>query len=121
MLGDQDCPASAPTFPGLLDPLAVGGSARGLSQSDYKTLGSKAEQLHDPLQPLAHQIQAIELLSAKPVVALAINHENLPDNQIPLICEAIKIAIGLPAFDVLRDGPEELVNILIPHLRKNPA
>ena len=74
-----------------------------------------------PLQPLAHQIQAIELLSAKPVVALAINHEDLPDNQIPLICEAIKIAIGLPAFDVLRDGPEELVNILIPHLRKNPA
>ena len=74
-----------------------------------------------PLQPLAHQIQAIELLSAKPVVALAINHEDLPDNQIPLICEAIKMAIGLPAFDVLRDGPEELVNILIPHLRKNPA
>lgn len=74
-----------------------------------------------PLQPLAQQIQAIELLSAKPVVALAINHEDLPDNQIPLICEAIKIAIGLPAFDVLRDGPEELVNILIPHLRKNPA
>jgi uncharacterized NAD-dependent epimerase/dehydratase family protein len=74
-----------------------------------------------PLQPLAHQIQAIELLSAKPVVALAINHEDLPDNQIPLICEAIKIAIGLPAFDVLRNGPEELVNILIPHLRKNPA
>ena len=74
-----------------------------------------------PLQPLAHQIQAIELLSAKPVVALAINHEDLSDNQIPLICEAIKMAIGLPAFDVLRDGPEELVNILIPHLRKNPA
>ncbi len=74
-----------------------------------------------PLQPLARQIQAIELLSAKPVVALTINHEDLPGNQIPLICEAIKKAIGLPAFDVLRDGPEELVNILIPHLRRNPA
>jgi uncharacterized NAD-dependent epimerase/dehydratase family protein len=74
-----------------------------------------------PIQPLARQIQAVELLSAKPVVALTINHEDLPDNQIPLICEAIKKAIGLPAFDVLRDGPEQLVNILIPHLHKHPA
>ena len=74
-----------------------------------------------PLQPLARQIQAIELLSAKPVVALAINHEHLPDDQIPLICEATQKAIGLPAFDVLRNGPGELVNILIPHLKKYPV
>jgi len=74
-----------------------------------------------PLQPLAHQIQAIELLSAKPVVALAINHEHLSDDQIPLICAATQKEIRLPAFDVLRDGPEELVNILIPHLKKYTA
>jgi len=74
-----------------------------------------------PLQPLARQIQAIELLSAKPVVALAINHEDLSDDQIPLICETTKQTIGLPAFDVLRDGPEELVKILIPHLKKYPV
>jgi uncharacterized NAD-dependent epimerase/dehydratase family protein len=71
-----------------------------------------------PIQPLARQIQAIELLSAKPVVALAINHEDLSDDQIPLVCEATKKATGLPAFDVLRDGPGELVNILIAHLNK---
>jgi len=74
-----------------------------------------------PLQPLARQIQVIELLSGKPVVALAINHENLSDDQIPLICETTKQAIGLPAFDVLRDGPESLVKILIPHLKKHPV
>jgi hypothetical protein len=38
-----------------------------------------------------------------------------------LICETTKQAIGLPAFDVLRDGPEELVKILIPHLKKHPV
>ncbi len=74
-----------------------------------------------PLQPLARQIQVIELLSGKPVVALAINHENLSDDQISMICETTKQAIGLPAFDVLRDGPESLVKILIPHLKKHPV
>lgn len=74
-----------------------------------------------PIQPLPIQIQAIELLSAKPVVALAINHENVSDDQVPLICKATEKEIGLPAFDVLRDGPGELVNILIPHLKKYPV
>ena len=74
-----------------------------------------------PIQPLPIQIQAIELLSAKPVVALAINHENVSDDQVPLICKATEKEIGLPVFDVLRDGPGELVNILIPHLKKYPV
>jgi len=74
-----------------------------------------------PIQPPARQIQVIELLSAKPVVALTINHEDLSDDQIPLICEATKKAIGLPTFDVLRDGSGELVDILIPYLKKYPA
>ena len=69
------------------------------------------------IQPLAQQIEAIELLSAKPVVAVAINHENLTDEQIPLMCDAIEQAIGLPAFDVLKDGPEGLVNLLFTHLK----
>jgi uncharacterized NAD-dependent epimerase/dehydratase family protein len=64
------------------------------------------------IQPLARQIQAIELLSAKPVVAVAINHEHFPDEQIPLMCDAIEQAVGLPAFDLLRDGPEELASLL---------
>ena len=69
------------------------------------------------IQPLAQQIAAIELLSAKPVVAVAINHENLPDEQIPLVCNAIEQTVGLPAFDVLRDGPDGLVNLLATHLK----
>ena len=57
-----------------------------------------------PIQPLARQIQVIELLSAKPVVAVTINHEDLSAGQIPSICDAIQKEVGLPAFDVLRDG-----------------
>jgi len=69
------------------------------------------------IQPLAQQIEAIELLSGKPVVAVTINHENLPDEQIPLMCDALEQAVGVPAFDVLKDGADELVNLLAMHLR----
>jgi uncharacterized NAD-dependent epimerase/dehydratase family protein len=65
-----------------------------------------------PIQPLKQQIQAIELLSAKPVVAITINHEGLSAVQIALACNAIQKEVGLPAFDVLRDGPAALVEFL---------
>ena len=71
------------------------------------------------IQPLAQQIEAIELLSGKPVVAVAINHENLPDEQIRLMCDAIQQAVGLPAFDILRDKPDELVNLLATYLKNS--
>lgn len=71
------------------------------------------------IQPLAQQIEAIELLSAKPVVAVTINHEALAGDQIPLMCSAIEQAVGLPAFDVLRDGPDGLVNLLVRYLKNN--
>ena len=65
-----------------------------------------------PIQPLPQQIQVIELLSGKPVVAVTINHEGLSVNQIPAICGAIQKEVGLPAFDVLQDGAGTLVQFL---------
>ena len=71
-----------------------------------------------PMHPLAQQIQVIELLSGRPVVAVTVNHEDLPDEQIPIICDTIYKTIGLPAFDVLRDGAGAMVNLLNPYLKK---
>ena len=71
-----------------------------------------------PIQPLSRQIQAIETLAGKPVVAVTINHEGLADNQIAPICEAIETVAGLPAFDVLRDRGDGLVEVLAPYLKK---
>ena len=68
------------------------------------------------IQPLAQQIEAVELLSGKPVVAVTINHEDLPDDQIPLMCAAIELSVGLPAFDLLRDGAEKLADLMKSHL-----
>jgi uncharacterized NAD-dependent epimerase/dehydratase family protein len=64
------------------------------------------------IQPLAQQIQVIELLSGKPVVAVTINHEGLSADQIPSTCDAIQKEVGLPAFDVLQDGADALVKLL---------
>jgi len=70
-----------------------------------------------PLQPLAQQIQAIELLSAKPVVAVTVNHESLSADQIAPVCDAIEKEVGLPAFDVLKDGAGAIVKVLKSYLR----
>jgi uncharacterized NAD-dependent epimerase/dehydratase family protein len=71
-----------------------------------------------PIHPLKHQINVIEMLSGKPVVAITVNHENLFPDQIPLICQSLQKEAGLPAFDVLLDKGGGLVNILSPLIKK---
>ena len=68
------------------------------------------------IHPLPTQIEAVELISGKPVVAIAINHENLPASTIPLVCAEISKKCGLPTSDVLQDGPQSLVDALEPWL-----
>ncbi len=70
-----------------------------------------------PIHPLARQVQVIELLSSKPVVAVTLNHEEIADDRVPLVCDAVQKAIGLPTFDVLRDGADGLVDLLAGYLR----
>jgi len=65
-----------------------------------------------PIQPLPHQIRALEVISGKPVVAITVNHEDLSRDQIPAACAAIEEETGLPAFDVLADGAEYLARVL---------
>ncbi|RMG67144.1 MAG: DUF1611 domain-containing protein [Bacteroidetes bacterium] len=66
-----------------------------------------------PLHPLPTQIQAVELLSGRPVVAITVNHEGLSPAAVPAACAAITAETGLPAWDVLLDGADELVAHLL--------
>ena len=70
------------------------------------------------MHPLERQIQAIELLSGKPVVAVTINHEQMTPEQARQVCSRIQKATGLPTVDVLLDGPSALVKTLQPFLRR---
>jgi uncharacterized NAD-dependent epimerase/dehydratase family protein len=71
-----------------------------------------------PIHPLTKQIQAVEMISGKPVVAVTINHEGLTPEQIPPAREAIRKETRLPAFDVLKDGAGGLAKTLLPYLKK---
>ena len=70
-----------------------------------------------PLHPLQQQVEAIEILSGKPVVAITINHEDMTVDEIEPEYEQVAWETGLPAFDVLEFGAEGLVNLLIEKLK----
>ncbi len=69
-----------------------------------------------PMHPLARQIEAITVLSDKPVVAITINHEGLTPAEGREACRKIEAETGLPTLDALRDGPARLVEALQPYL-----
>lgn len=71
------------------------------------------------IQPLEQQIQALEIVSGKKVIAITINHENIPPHEIPETCKRISEQVGHPAIDVLTQGTGELVEILKPHIESH--
>lgn len=73
-----------------------------------------------PLHDLPKQIAAIRVISAKPVVAIAVNHEDLPHARVPEVCREIEAQTGLPATDVLLEGPDKLTKVVLDAARKLP-
>ena len=105
-----------PAYPGGFEILAAG-------RPDYVILQHAPRRMeYDgfpgyPIHPLSTQIQAIEMISGKKVIAITVNHEGMEADQIIPACRAIEEETGLPAFDVLAQGPEgltELVKKLLP-------
>ena len=69
-----------------------------------------------PMHPLNSQIEAIELISGRPVVAVTVNHEGLDPDGVPAVCETITEETGLPACDVLLEGAGKVIRVLKPLL-----
>ncbi len=105
-----------PAYPGGFEILAAG-------RPDYVILqhAPKRKEYDGfpgyPIHPLPLQIQAIELISGKKVVAVTVNHEGMEPEEIGPACEAIRKETGLPAFDVLQSGPGELTELIKGYLR----
>lgn len=70
------------------------------------------------IHPLDRQIQAIEMISGRPVIAITVNHEGIAQGEIAAVCQSITRETNLPACDVLVDGTDEVVKILTPYMRK---
>ncbi|MCO5725748.1 DUF1611 domain-containing protein [Robiginitalea marina] len=105
-----------PAYPGGFEILAAG-------RPDFVILQHAPKRLeYDgfpgyPLHPLPHQIQAIELISGRKVIAVTINHEGMEPGEIGPACEAVTAQTGLPAFDVLAHGPGALTALVKKYLR----
>ena len=66
-----------------------------------------------PLHPLERQIQAVELISGRPVIAVTVNHENLVPSQVEEWCARITRETGLPALDPLLEGAGALAEVVM--------
>ncbi len=100
-----------PAYPGGFEILAAG-------RPDYVVLQHAPRRLEYDgfpgykLHPLKEQIKAIEVISGKEVIAITVNHEAMEKDEIFSACEAITKETGLPAYDVLEYGAEQLIKIL---------
>lgn len=101
-----------PAYPGGFEILAAG-------RPDYVILqhaptrkeydGFPGYRLHS----LTEQINAIQVISGKKVVAITVNHEGLKPEEINEACTKITEEVNLPAYDVLAHGPQDLVDFII--------
>jgi uncharacterized NAD-dependent epimerase/dehydratase family protein len=106
-----------PAYPGGMELLAAGRPHAVILQ--HAPARSYYDGFPDfPMDPLDRQIQAVEVLSGKPVVAVTVNHEGLTPEQTREACRRIREETGKPAVDVLLDGCSELVDVLRPYLQK---
>jgi uncharacterized NAD-dependent epimerase/dehydratase family protein len=100
-----------PAYPGGFEILAAG-------RPDYVILQHAPKRLEYDgfpgyaLHPLPEQINAIEVISGKKVIAITVNHESMEATEIDAACQQITQDTGLPAFDVLAHGPKGLVELL---------
>ena len=104
-----------PAYPGGFEILAAGRPDFVVLQHAPKRLeydGFPGYKLHS----LQEQINAIKVISGKDVIAITLNHEDMTEAEILPACEAITKETGLPCFDVLKYGAEDLIQLLIEKL-----
>lgn len=66
-----------------------------------------------PMHPLSMQIQALELVSGRPVVAITLNHEGLTAEQIPVVAQQIADETGLVCVDPLLQSLDPVVDAVL--------
>lgn len=106
-----------PAYPGGFEILAAGRPDFVIMQHAPKRVeydGFPGYKLHS----LPEQINAVEVISGKKVIAITVNHEGMEsDAEILDACKNITMETKLPAFDVLRFGADNLISILKEELK----
>ena len=73
-----------------------------------------------PVHPLSLQIQAVELISGRPVVAVTLNHEGLSASQIDEAARAIEAETGRPTCDPLKHGLNAVAAAIVRRFPRPP-
>jgi len=106
-----------PAYPGGFEILAAGRPDFVIMQHAPRRVeydGFPGYKLHS----LKEQINAVEVISGKKVIAVTVNHELMEsDEEILEACKNITLETKLPAFDVLRFGADQLISILKEELK----
>lgn len=100
-----------PAYPGGFEILAAGRPDFVILQHAPKRVeydGFPGYKLHS----LKEQINAIEVISGKKVLAITLNHELMKPDEILPACKKISQETGLAAFDVLAHGAEGLIELI---------
>ncbi len=101
-----------PIFPGGFEILSAGQPHAVVMQHAPRRVDYDGLE-HTPIHPLETQIQAVELLSDKPVVAVTINHEGMSREEIDGECEGLSNRTGLPVRDPLVHTLDPIVEALL--------
>ncbi len=101
-----------PAYPGGFEILAAGRPHAVIMQH------APARKEYDgfpgfAMHPLPRQIEAVEMVSGTPVVAITLNHEQLDLNELGVWCRALETLTGLPTVDVLVQGADRLAAEMI--------
>ena len=100
-----------PAYPGGFELLAAGRPDAVILQHAPLRIfydGFPGYRIH----PIEKQIKAIELLSGKPVVAIAVNHEGIKPENIDLETERLAKLNNIPCVDVLTQGASGLIKAI---------
>ena len=97
-----------PAYPGGFELIAAG-QVDGiiLQHAPARKVYDGFEQY--PMGSLDREIQLLELLAGKPVIALTINHENMTREEVAAIVADYEARYERPTVDVLWDGCDKLV------------
>ncbi|MDZ7289907.1 MAG: DUF1611 domain-containing protein [candidate division KSB1 bacterium] len=97
-----------PAYPGGFELLAAGRPHAVILQTAPKR--KTYDGFPDfPMAPLEKEIQVVELLSNRPVIALTLNHENMTEAEITATTEEYEKRYGIPCCDILKNGAEKVV------------
>lgn len=66
-----------------------------------------------PVNTLEREIQILELLSQKPVIAITLNHEGMSDREIDETIEEYETRYKLPVTDTLKYGSDKIVRTIM--------